>query len=317
MEDLGPAGSVDILVEDDHEAIAAAKKYLSYFQGPIDEWECADQRLLRHVIPENRLRTFKVREVIELLADTGSVLELREEFGVGMVTSLVRIEGHPVGIIANNNEHLGGAVDSPGADKLCRFAQLCDAFNIPILVLCDTTGMMVVPDVERTGLARKCNNVFVTLTNVQTPKFCLILRKAYGLAAQAMQTGSARAPLWTLGWPTTEIGGMNLEAAVRLGQRAELAAIEDIEARAARYEELVAEAYRRGKGVNSSSVLENDGIIDPGRDAPASSCAASWPARTPTPSVAAGGPTSTPGRASPSPCAGGAGADRTGNRGWV
>ena len=263
MEDLGPAGSVDILVEDDHEAIAAAKKYLSYFQGPIDDWECADQRLLRHVIPENRLRTFKVREVIELLADTGSVLELRAEFGIGMVTSLVRIEGHPVGIIANNNEHLGGAVDSPGADKLCRFAQLCDAFNIPILVLCDTTGMMVGPDVERTGLARKCNNVFVTLTNVQTPKFCLILRKAYGLAAQAMQTGSARAPLWTLGWPTTEIGGMNLEAAVRLGSRAELAAIEDIEARAARYEELVAESYRRGKGVNSSSVLENDGIIDP------------------------------------------------------
>ena len=263
MEDLGPAGSVDILVEDDHEAIAATKKYLSYFQGPIDEWECADQRRLRHVIPENRLHTFKVREVIELLADTGSVLELREEFGVGIVTSLIRIEGHPVGIIANNNEHLGGAVDSPGADKLCRFAQLCDAFNIPILVLCDTTGMMVGPDVERTGLARKCNNVFVTLANVQTPKFCLILRKAYGLAAQAMQTGSARAPTWTLAWPTTEIGGMNLEAAVRLGNRAELAAIEDIDERAARYEELVAEAYRRGKGVNSSSVLENDGIIDP------------------------------------------------------
>ncbi|PZC43456.1 MAG: Pyruvate carboxylase/Acetyl-CoA carboxylase [Chloroflexi bacterium] len=263
MSDLGPAGSVDILVEDDHEAIAAAKKYLSYFQGPIDDWECADQRRLRHVIPENRLHTFKVREVIELLADTGSVLELREEFGIGIVTSLIRIEGHPVGIIANNNEHLGGAVDSPGADKLCRFAQLCDAFNIPILVLCDTTGMMVGPDVERTGLARKCNNVFVTMANVQTPKFCLILRKAYGLAAQAMQTGSARAPTWTLAWPTTEIGGMNLEAAVRLGNRAELAAIEDIDARAARYEELVAEAYRRGKGVNSSSVLENDGIIDP------------------------------------------------------
>ncbi len=263
MSDLGPAGSVDIIVEDDHEAIAAAKKYLSYFQGPIDDWACADQRLLRHVIPENRLRTFKVRDVIDLLADDGSVLELRAEFGIGIVTALIRIEGHPVGIIANNNEHLGGAVDSPGADKLCRFAQLCDAFNIPILVLSDTTGMMVGPDVERTGLARKCNNIFVTLANVQTPKFCLILRKSYGLAAQAMQTGSSRAPMWTLAWPTAELGGMNLEAAVRLGQRAELAAIENIEERAARYEELVAEAYRRGKGVNSSSVHENDGIIDP------------------------------------------------------
>ena len=263
MSDMGPAGSVDIIVEDDHEAIATAKKYLAYFQGPIDDWACADQRLLRHVIPENRLRTFKVRSVIELLADTDSVLELRAEFGIGIVTALIRIEGHPVGIIANNNEHLGGAVDSPGADKLCRFAQLCDAFNIPILVLSDTTGMMVGPDVERTGLARKCNNIFVTLANVQTPKFCLILRKSYGLAAQAMQTGSSRAPTWTLAWPTAELGGMNLEAAVRLGQRAELAAIENIEERAARYEELVAEAYRSGKGVNSSSVHENDGIIDP------------------------------------------------------
>ena len=263
MEDLGPAGSVDILVEDDHEAIAAAKKYLSYFQGPTEDWECADQRLLRHVIPENRLHTFKVREVIELLADSGSVLELREEFGIGVVTALIRIEGHPVGIIANNNEHLGGAVDSPGADKLCRFAQLCDAFNIPIFVLSDTTGMMVGPDVERTGLARKCNNVFVTLANVKTPKFCLILRKSYGLAACAMQTGSSREPTWTLAWPTAELGGMNLEAAVRLGRRAELAAIADIEQRAARYEELVAESYRRGKGVNSSSFHENDGIIDP------------------------------------------------------
>ena len=263
MEDLGPAGSVDILVDDEAEAVAAAKKYLSYFQGSIEAWECADQRLLRHAIPENRLRTFKVRKVIELLADVGSVLELREEFGIGIVTALVRVEGHPVGIIANNNEHLGGAVASPGADKLCRFAQLCDAFNIPLLVLADTTGMMVGPDVERTGLARKCNNVFVTLANLQSPKFCVILRKCYGLAAQAMQTGSSRAPMWTLSWPTAELGGMNLEAAVRLGHRAELQAIEDIEQRAARYEALVAEAYRRGKGVNASSVHDIDGVIDP------------------------------------------------------
>ncbi|HJN93668.1 MAG TPA: carboxyl transferase domain-containing protein, partial [Dehalococcoidia bacterium] len=238
MSDLGPAGSVDILVDDEAEAIAAAKQYLSYFQGSTDQWECADQRLLRHAIPENRLRTFSVRHVIELLADSGSVLELREEFGVGIITALVRIEGHPVGIIANNNEHLGGAVDSPGADKLCRFAQLLDCFNIPIFVLVDTTGMMVGPDVERTGLARKCNNIFVTLANVQTPRFTLILRKAYGLAAQAMMTGSSRAPLFALAWPTTELGGMNLEAAVRLGNRAELEAIADIAARAARYEEL-------------------------------------------------------------------------------
>ena len=263
MSDQVPAGTVDVLVEDEAEAVAAAKKYLSYFQGTIENWECADQRLLRHVIPENRLRTFKVRQVIELLADTGSVLELRPEFGIGVVTAFARIEGRPIGIIANNNEHLGGAVDSPASDKLCRFAQICDCWNIPMLVLVDTTGMMVGPDVERTGLARKCNNIFVTFANVQTPKFSLIIRKSYGLAAQAMQTGSSRAPFWALSWPTAELGGMNLEAAVRLGQRAELAAIEDIEKRAKRYEELVEHAYWKGKGWNASSVHENDGVIDP------------------------------------------------------
>ena len=263
MSDLGPAGSVDILVDDEYEAIAAAKQYLSYFQGPVADWDCVDQRLLRHAIPENRKRPFSVRNVIEQLADTGSVLELRAEFGVGIITSLIRIEGHPIGLIANNNEHLGGAVDSPGADKLCRFAQLCDCFNIPIVVLVDTTGMMVGPDVERTGLARKCNNVFVTLANAQSPRFTIILRKSYGLAAQAMMTGSSRAPLFALAWPTAELGGMNLEAAVRLGQRAELAAIEDVDQRADRYEELVAEAYRRGRGVNAAAVHENDGVIDP------------------------------------------------------
>ena len=263
MSDLGPAGSVDILVDDEHEAISAAKQYLSYFQGSIPSWDCVDQRVLRHAIPENRKRPFNVRKVIEQMADIDSVLELRGEFGVGIITSLIRIEGHPIGVIANNNEHLGGAVDSPGADKLCRFAQLCDCFNIPILVLVDTTGMMVGPDVERTGLARKCNNVFVTLANAQSPHFTIILRKSYGLAAQAMMTGSSRAPLFALAWPTAELGGMNLEAAVRLGDRAELEAIEDIEERAARYEALVANAYWRGNAINSASVHENDGVIDP------------------------------------------------------
>ena len=263
MSDLGPAGSVDILVDDEHEAIAAARQYLSYFQGSIPGWDCVDQRLLRHAIPENRKRPFSVRNVIEQMADIDSVLELRGEFGVGIITALVRIEGHPIGVIANNNEHLGGAVDSDGADKLCRFAQLCDCFNIPILVLVDTTGMMVGPDIERTGLARKCNNVFVTLANAQSPRFTIILRKSYGLAAQAMMTGSSRAPLFALAWPTAELGGMNLEAAIRLGNRAELEAIEDIEERAARYEALVANAYWRGNAINSASVHENDGVIDP------------------------------------------------------
>ena len=180
-----PNGVVDIPVADEIEAVQAAKQYLSYFQGPLDEWACADQRLLRRVIPENRLRVYDVRAVIETLADTGSVLELRKQFGLGMVTALIRIEGRPLGIIANNPTHLAGAIDSDGADKAARFMQLCDAFDIPILTLCDTPGMMVGPEVEKTALVRHCCRLFVTGANLTVPLMTIVLRKAYGLGAQA------------------------------------------------------------------------------------------------------------------------------------
>ena len=263
MEQQVPNGVVDIFVPDEAAAMEATRKYLSYFQGAIDDWECADQRLLRHVIPENRLRTYDVRKVIELMADTGSVLELRPQFGIGMVTALVRIEGRPVGIIANNNEHLGGAVDSPGSDKLARFAQLCDCWNIPVVTLVDTPGMMVGPEVEKTALVRHCHRVFVSLANLTTPKITLTLRKCYGLGGLAMICGSTEAGLVNLAWPTAEYGGMNLEAGVKLGARAELEQIEDLEERVAEYERRVADAYERGNAINAATVLESDDVIDP------------------------------------------------------
>src|SRR5262249_61319326 len=123
-------------------AVAVAKRYLSYFQGPACAWECADQRLLRRLVPENRLRAYAVRTVIDTLADTGSVLELRRHFGRGMVTALVRIEGRPLGLVANDPTRLGGAIDSDGSDKPASFMQLCDAFDLPVIMLCDTPGMM-------------------------------------------------------------------------------------------------------------------------------------------------------------------------------
>jgi acetyl-CoA carboxylase carboxyltransferase component len=263
MTDQVPNGVVDILVDNEEAAVAAAKQYLSYFQGRVDDWSCVDQRELRHVIPENRLRAYDVRRVIELLADTGSVLELRPRFGIGVITALVRIEGRPVGVIANNNAHLGGAVDSPASDKLCRFAQICDAFNIPILSLLDTPGMMVGPEVERTALVRHCNNIFVTLANARCPRMAIVLRKAYGLAAQAMTMGCTRTPTFTLSWPTGEFGGMNLEASVLLGHRHRLAEIGDLDERAAAYEALVTDAYARGSALNVASTFEIDGVIDP------------------------------------------------------
>jgi acetyl-CoA carboxylase carboxyltransferase component len=258
-----PNGVVDVAVEDEEEAVAVAKQYLSYFQGSTEEWDCVDQRRLRPIIPENRLRIYSVREVIQTMADTGSVLELRPEFGLGMVTSLIRIEGRPIGVLANNPEYLSGAIDSDGSDKGARFLQLCDAFDIPILVLCDTPGMMVGPEIERTAIIRHCCRLFVTGANVSVPMITIVLRKAYGLGAQAMAGGDMKEPYFTVAWPTAEFGGMGLEGQVKLGFRNELAAIEDPDERVARYNELVAAAYERGSALNAGVSFAVDDVIDP------------------------------------------------------
>jgi acetyl/propionyl-CoA carboxylase alpha subunit len=258
-----PNGVVDIGVEDEAEAVKVAKKYLSYFQGSVSNWECADQRILRTSIPENRLRIYDVRAVIETLADTGSVLELRRHFGLGMVTALIRIEGRPVGLIANNPVHLAGAIDSNGADKAARFMQLCDAFDIPLLFLCDTPGIMVGPEVEKTALVRHAARMFVTGSSVTVPFFTIVLRKGYGLGAQAMAGGSFKAGLFTISWPTGEFGGMGLEGAVKLGYRKELAAEDDPAKRKALFDEMVARMYQHGKAVSTATHFEIDDVIDP------------------------------------------------------
>ncbi len=268
-DEIGPAdvhtknGVIDILVDDEAEATEIAKKYLAYFQGPTDDWEANDQRLLRRAIPENRLRTYDVRELIETLADVDSVLELRRDFGHGMVTSLIRVEGKPLGLIANNPNHLGGAIDSDGADKGARFMQLCDAFDVPVLFLCDTPGIMVGPEVEKTALVRHANRMFLIGANLEVPTFTIIVRKAYGLGGIAMAGGSYKVPTFSVAWPTAEFGPMGLEGSVKLGFRAELAAIEDPEERKARYEELVEKEYQRGKALNHATGFAVDDTIDP------------------------------------------------------
>ncbi|HMK11563.1 MAG TPA: carboxyl transferase domain-containing protein [Acidimicrobiales bacterium] len=258
-----PNGVVDVAVADEAEAVAVAKKYLSYFQGAVADWECADQRLLRFAIPENRLRVYDIRKVIETMADTGSVLELRRDFGLGMITALIRIEGRPLGLIANNPMHLAGAITSDGADKAARFMQLCDAFDLPILFLCDTPGMMVGPEVEKTALVRHCSRMFVVGASVTVPFFTIVLRKGYGLGAQAMAGASFHAPVFTVAWPTGEFGGMGLEGAVKLGYRKELAAITDPAERTALFDEMVARMYEHGKALNTATHFEIDDVIDP------------------------------------------------------
>jgi acetyl-CoA carboxylase carboxyltransferase component len=268
-EDIGPIdvqvanGVVDLAVEDEAEAVHTARRYLSYFQGRLAEWSCADPRLLRHVIPENRLRVYDVRRVVEGLADTDSVLELRRGFGPGMLTALARIEGRPLGIIANNPAYLAGAIDAAGADKAARFMQLCDAFDLPILFLCDTPGIMVGPEVEKTALVRHAARMFVTGASLSVPFFTIVLRKGYGLGAQAMAGGSFKAGFFTVAWPTGEFGGMGLEGAVKLGYRKELAAVEDPDARRQLFDEMVERMYRHGRALNTASHFEIDDVIDP------------------------------------------------------
>jgi len=256
-------GVVDIAVRDEAEAIAVAKQYLSYFQGPIEAWQAADQRELRSAIPENRLRIYDVRRVIAGLVDVGSLLELRRDFGAGMVTALARIEGRPIGIIANNPVHLAGAIDPDGADKAARFMQLCDAHDVPLLFLCDTPGIMVGPEIEARAMVRHASRMFVVGASLTVPFFTIVLRKGYGLGAQAMAGGSFHAPIFTVAWPTAEFGGMGLEGAVKLGFQKELAAVEDPAARRKLFDEMVARMYELGKGVSMASYFEIDDVIDP------------------------------------------------------
>ncbi len=258
-----PNGVVDLLAEDDADAVRLAKSYLSYFQGATGGWACADQRLLRSGIPEERLRVYDIRQLITTLGDTDSVLELREGFAKGMVTALIRIEGRPLGVVANDPAHLGGAIDSDGADKAARFLQLCDAHDLPILFLCDTPGFMVGPEAERTGQVRHFSRLFVNGASLTVPFFTIVLRKGYGLGAQAMAGGSFRSPIFTVAWPSGELGGMGLEGPVRLGFRRELEEVEDPEAREALFLRMVERAYQHGKALNVATAFEIDDVIDP------------------------------------------------------
>ena len=258
-----PNGVVDILVEDEQAAVEAAKKYLSYFQGSVDTWAAPDQRRLRHIVPENRLRLYDMRDIVHTIADVDSVLEIRQKFGIGVITAFIRIEGRPMGVIANNPHHLAGAIDSDAADKGARFIQLCDAFDIPVLSLMDCPGMMVGPDVERTALVRHCTRMFNAGANMTTPLFGVVVRKAYGLGVQAMCGASSLVGFFTVAWPTAEFAGMNIEGAVKLGFRKELAAIEDAEERVREFEQRVATAYENARAINAGVGGGLDDVIDP------------------------------------------------------
>jgi acetyl-CoA carboxylase carboxyltransferase component len=268
-EQVGPIdvqtrnGVVDIAAADEAEAVAAAKKYLAYFQGDLGDHEAADQRMLRHLVPGHRQRAYDVRAVLTTVFDAASVQELRSAFGTCAITALARVEGRPVGVIANDPSVLGGAIDADGADKLARFLQLCDAFGLPVVSLCDTPGFMVGPDAETTATVRHFSRLFVLGGHMSVPMITVVLRKAYGLGAMAMTAGHFHNTAATVAWPTGEFGPMNLEGAVRIGARDALNAIVDTDERQQAYDEMLAAAYRNGSAINTASHLEIDEVIDP------------------------------------------------------
>ena len=267
--DIGPIttqtanGVVDVRVANEAEAVAVAQKYLSYFQGATTQFSRHSDDALRELVPEQRTRVYDVRAVMNTLADIDSVLELRPEFGVGIITAFARIEGRPVGIVANNPAHLGGAIDTPSADKMARFVQLCDAFDIPFISLCDTPGFMVGPQAEELAQVRHFSRLFVTAASVTIPWITVVLRKGYGLGAQAMAGGSFHAKDMIVSWPSGEFGGMGLEGAVRLGFKKELDAARTPEEREELEKRLIDAAYIRGSALSMASHTEIDDVIDP------------------------------------------------------
>lgn len=268
-KEIGPAemqariGGLDLLAEDEAEATALARKALGYFQGPLTDWSTPDTRHLRHLVPENRKRIYDMRKVIPALVDKGSFLELGAEHGAGMITGLIRMNGRPLGLIANAPHHLGGALDAEASAKGARFLRLCQRFGFAVLSLCDTPGFMVGPDSEEQGGVRAACDLLAAGADLDQPIFFVCLRKGYGIGAQAMAGGSFRTPAFVISWPTGEFGPMGLEGAVTLGFKKELEAVADPAERAALFDRLVAQSYAGGAALNVASLQEIDAVIDP------------------------------------------------------
>ena len=268
-EQVGPSdvqhgnGVIDVLVEDEVAAVAAARHYLSFFQGRVAEFSAPDPTALRDVVPENRQRVYDSRAALLGIVDSGSLLQLRTGFGQGIHTALARIEGRPVGLIASNPLHLGGAIDADAADKAARFMQLCNAHGLPLVSLVDTPGFMVGPDIEAKAQVRHVSRMFVAAAHLRVPFFSVVLRKGYGLGAMAMTSGGFHSPLFTVAWPSGEFGAMGLEGAVKLGYRKELEALPEGPQREALYQQLVDQQYANGQAINMAQTLEIDAVIDP------------------------------------------------------
>ena len=258
-----PNGVVDVVVPDETAAVAVTKQLIGYFQGSTAPGPAADQTALRTMIPERARRAYPVAPLIRTLADEGSVTVLRERFAPEMVTALARIDGRAIGVIANNTMVMAGAITARAADKAARFLQLCDTYAIPVVSLVDCPGYMVGPAAEAESLVRRASRLLVAGAALRVPLVAVILRRGYGLGAQAMTGGSLHEPVLTVAWPGAHLGPMGLEGAVRLGLRKELDAIADDAEREERVRQVTAVAQENAKALNAAALFEIDDVIDP------------------------------------------------------
>jgi acetyl-CoA carboxylase carboxyltransferase component len=265
--DIGPIsaqaanGVVDIVAENEDNAVALAKFCLGFFQGPVKHWQSPPKSDLSSVLPADRRYTYAVMDIINGIVDLSSFIQIGAQYGTALVSGLARLNGRPIGVIANNCKVLGGAIDIDAANKLNRFLALCNQFAIPIVSLVDTPGFMVGPEHERQGAVRQLSQVFTTGAQLSVRFVAVVVRKCYGLGAQAMLAGSTRNPDYTISWPSGEFGAMGLEGAIKLGFKKELENIKDPVERQAMFDQLVAQQYQRGKAIEVASVLELDAVI--------------------------------------------------------
>lgn len=255
-------GVVDIAVPDDQTAIAEVKTYLAFTGGTTEDWDAPDAEALRSIVPKRAKRAYDVRRVIDGICDIGSVQELKRDFGKAVVTAFGRIDGRPVGIVANQPMFLAGAIDSDAGDKAARFAQICDAYGFPVLLLCDTPGLMVGPEAERTGVVRHGSRLLMALANARVPLMSVVLRKAFGLGFYIMGSEAFR-PAIVLAWPGAQYGGMGLEGAVEIAYGREIAAEPDEAARAALREQHLDRMRFEGSAVETAARFIYDDVIDP------------------------------------------------------
>jgi acetyl-CoA carboxylase carboxyltransferase component len=268
-QEIGPAdvqsrnGVIDIVVDDDARAVATVRSLLGMTRGRSSNWTVPDQDVLRTVVPSNRRQVYDMREAVEGLFDLGSFIEFRRDFAPAAITGIGRIDGHALGVIANDPAHLAGAIDNDAAVSFARHLALCDRWGIPVLSLCDTPGFMVGPDAEAEGLVRAAGDLFRIAGNLSVPTGTIVTRRGFGLGAQAMASGGFHEPRFTVAWPDSEFGPMGLEGAVKLGFRRELEAIEDPAERQAELDRRVEEMAREGRGLNVATAFEIDDVIDP------------------------------------------------------